>query len=302
MPPANAGSIEQVQMRLRRFGYLSADFVPGVELNETARDALRNYQQRRGLPEVGEVDEETLAATQRFRCGHPDLVADITSYVTTFRGNPWHRREITYQISFGPTKSSDPPKIVQELGQQAVDDAIETAFEWWRVAGPLTFTRVYPGSGGMPADIVISFESDREAHGSRSGDEPFLEDATDPDASDNIVLAHSFYPVAQSGFLTGDIHFNDDQSSRFSSGEVDLTTVAAHEIGHALGLGHMPDKGSLMFEDILVKHQCLPPLDAALFRAIYEEGIVTEVVGTIGPAGPGPKPPRVVLKHRWTFG
>ena len=61
------------------------------------------------------------------------------------------------------------------------------------------------------------------------------------------VLAHAFYPNAA---LTGDIHFDDDESwttsSVSSNGDKQLLPVAVHEIGHSLGLMHSKVSGSIM--------------------------------------------------------
>ena len=55
------------------------------------------------------------------------------------------------------------------------------------------------------------------------------------------VLAHAFYPQS------GETHFDTEESwvDRQTEG-IDLMTVAAHELGHALGLGHSAVPGALM--------------------------------------------------------
>lgn len=67
----------------------------------------------------------------------------------------------------------------------------------------------------------------------------------------NNKLAHAFYPDME---LDGDIHFNDhhewtgDKRQANNYNTIDLYSVAAHEIGHSLGLRHSDDKDSIMFK------------------------------------------------------
>ena len=55
------------------------------------------------------------------------------------------------------------------------------------------------------------------------------------------TLAHGYYPPPNGTSAAGDIHFDsaDTWSCRVSGG-IDIGIVAAHEIGHAIGLGHEP--------------------------------------------------------------
>ena len=97
------------------------------------------------------------------------------------------------------------------------------------------------------------------------------------------VLAHAFYPPPNAGAFSGDIHFDDDETwtilSQASYGQpIDLETVAAHEIGHALGLNHSNVACALMNPFYTGSHRYLAQDDIDAIQSIY--GIRT-TIGTV---------------------
>jgi hypothetical protein len=116
------------------------------------------------------------------------------------------------------------------------------------------------------ADIEISWQVGNHGDGS-------------PFDGVNGVLAHAFFPPPNgSGTIAGDIHFDDDETWTMNerpipSGQpIDLVTVAAHEIGHALGLGHSNVNCAIMNPFYFGSHRYLAQDDIDGIRAIYGQG------------------------------
>ncbi|HSG40678.1 MAG TPA: matrixin family metalloprotease, partial [Thermoanaerobaculia bacterium] len=175
-----------------------------------------------------------------------DDLPDLAEYVVD--GRKWGYTNLTYFFQNG---TSD---ISGDGGRQAIRDA----FALWANVTPLTFTEV---SSASSADIVI-----RWAVGDHGDGSPF--DGV------NGVLAHAFYPPPNGGSLAGDAHFDDSETWTLGlrsdwNQPIDLVTVAAHEIGHSLGLGHSQVPGALMYAFYGGSHRFLDPDDVAGIQSLY---------------------------------
>ena len=96
------------------------------------------------------------------------------------------------------------------------------------------------------------------------------------------VLAHTFYPApVNSEPIAGDIHLDADESWKLGA-NTDLYSVVLHETGHALGLGHSDQPGSVMYAYYHIATG-LSADDIAGIRALYGSNTTTAAPPTPTP-------------------
>ncbi|NWQ69204.1 MMP10 protein, partial [Neopipo cinnamomea] len=203
-------------------------------------DKIREMQSFFGLEVTGELNHKTLDMMKQPRCGIPD----IRSYSTFPYSPTWKKEDVTYRIL----------NYTPDMLQADVEEAIAKAFQLWSSVTPLRFTRLYSGQ----ADIMISFAAG--FHGDfYSFDGP------------GGTLAHAYPPGSG---IRGDVHFDEDENwTKFTTySGYNLFLVAAHELGHSLGLGHSNVFGALMYPIYMAKDARdyqLHPDDINGIQALY---------------------------------
>lgn len=111
------------------------------------------------------------------------------------------------------------------------EKAINDAFKIWSDNSVLNFVQVFDVD---QSDLKISLASGNHGDG-----HPF---------DGNVgILAHAFFPPPAGGQYAGHLHFDDDENWSIDGSGIDLVTVAAHEIGHLLGLDHSEVPSALMY-------------------------------------------------------
>ncbi len=184
----------------------------------------------------------------------------IFSHFFNLIGREWDHRIITYSFQ---NSTLDITIIAQR-------QSIRNALDLWEDVTDIVFLEVCNETN---ADIAFSW-------GVQNHNDPnpicYPELGLGPFDNQNGVLAHSMGGPGPNdcGNQAGDIHFDDDETwtnvlRNNDSQPIDLETVAAHEIGHSLGLFHTNVSGSLMEADYTGSHRFLGPDDIAGIQSIY---------------------------------
>uniref|UniRef100_A0A8C7G5N2 Peptidase metallopeptidase domain-containing protein n=1 Tax=Oncorhynchus kisutch TaxID=8019 RepID=A0A8C7G5N2_ONCKI len=237
--------MELAEGYLRRFYHMSPSSGPQPRNRRaTATSALgekiREMQGFFSLKQTGRLDLQTLSVMRKHRCGVPDM-ENYSFYPDQIK---WKNSTITYRVD----------QYTTDLTQEEVDTSFRLALKIWSDAAPLKFIKVNHDK----ADIILSFA--KKTHGD------FF-----PFDGPKGVLAHAFAPGEDMG---GDVHFDEDEiwTMGHSKQGYNLFTVAAHELGHSLGLSHSKDPSSLMYPNYnyyIGAQYTLPQDDALGIQALY---------------------------------
>ncbi|GMN64152.1 hypothetical protein TIFTF001_033229 [Ficus carica] len=236
--------------------------------DDAVESAIKAYQINYNLPFIGTLDPVTMRQMMLPRCGLPNVINGARSTTVNFRNNQNENHDHDHDLMDGVSHYAFLPGSphwdkyrltylfltgVQVPGTENIRSICARAFGRWASVTPFTFTEV-PESA--TSDLQIGF-----FHGDHGDDRPF--DGT------GGTLAHSFAPTV--GWFHYDADENWSENPNATLFQVDLESVALHEIGHLLGLDHSNVRAASMYPtfDYGERRRELNDDDIQGIRALY---------------------------------
>jgi len=115
-----------VQKFLNQYHYIS----PSKSGNHDVGEAVKRFQKFVHLPETGEVDEETLNAMKKPRCGDPDVEEEASRFKRYDAVRSWSKTDFTYYKEYSGEDLSSADQ------QRAISDGFQ---KWKNACNVLTF-------------------------------------------------------------------------------------------------------------------------------------------------------------------
>ncbi|KAJ9683510.1 hypothetical protein PVL29_019191 [Vitis rotundifolia] len=236
--------INKLKKYLEQFGYLSYSqstyhtHANDDDFDDLVESAIKTYQTNYHLNATGSLDSETVSEMVKPRCGAADII-NGTSWMRSGKKRHHHGhgslRTVAHYNFFSGSPRWPPSKTYLTYAflpgtPSWAMSPVSRAYGQWDSATHFTFGWIQDYTS---ADMTISFH--RLDHGDGY-----------PFDGPGGILAHAFAPT------NGRFHYDADETWSIGAvpNQMDLETVALHEIGHLLGLQHSSVQNAIMFPTI----------------------------------------------------
>jgi hypothetical protein len=240
-------SFDRIQAFLSAYGYLDDDSFERGLLDERTSAALTSYQRFHALEITGTFDASTREMMTQPRCALPDPSPAAFSVQCA-----WPLWQLTFSYGTG----------TQDIAFEF--HSVARALRHWQEVGPVTFTNTF---ATIPYWTGDNFRFDWV---------PGTDGLLQPEPGKPPPVAYAGLPPACTIFTTNfpqPVRFNDDYEwdRTPDSGQFDVESVALHEIGHILGLGHSMVPTAVMFPALAkgAHRRHLTPDDIAGLHTAY---------------------------------
>lgn len=237
----NRTGLANLKKYLSEFGYLPSPLANSNfsdSFDSDFQDAILSYQHHLGLNATGYLDEGTVEKMVSPRCGVADIINGTSTHgrnlYTYFQGDPtWPSSSRNLKYALIATSAST-------IDVATLREVFASAFSRWAAVIPMNFTET---DSAEDADITIGFYN-----GSHGDGEPF--------DGPLGTLAHAFSPTDGRFHLdASETWVAADVTKSSSDAAIDLESVAVHEIGHLLGLGHSTVQEAIMYPTLTVRER-----------------------------------------------
>jgi Matrixin/Glucodextranase, domain B len=251
----------------RREGYFSYavdGLLPGHLVVSGGHGALTALAGHNEIAYILPADPELLVHRRVYGCAGPiTATSPVAAYSMAAAGWPKDAQgRVALQYVFD--------SLTRKLDSNVARSQVERALSEWARYANISFTPALQPGGNRTIEILF-------AAGAHGDSYPFTSVSN---------LAHTFYPwPANPEPVAGDMHLNDAEIWGVGN-SIDLFSVALHEAGHALGLGHSDLPTAVMYPYYKLSAG-LTSDDIAAIQAMYGAAGSGNAAGT----GTQPTPP-----------
>nr|GMC56961.1 metalloendoproteinase 2-MMP-like [Ipomoea batatas]GMC67273.1 metalloendoproteinase 2-MMP-like [Ipomoea batatas] len=258
----NVEGIKYLKKYLKRFGYFDGFLnINGEEEDDGFDDflesAVKTYQANHRLNATGVLDVETVSLLATPRCGVADIV-NGRNLMGRRRRRLGSFHAVSHYASFGPefTWPAEKSHLTYGFAPRTPPQffaQVAMAFGEWAAKTHFSFSETDFETADLKIALFVGDHGDGYPF-----DGPFG------------VVAHSTSPTGGAFHIDADEAWSVDPSPDL---QMDIQSVALHEIGHLLGLAHTNVPGAVMWPSINagVKLRVLQEDDVQGIRALYSQ-------------------------------